>query len=170
MEYRFVYLGKTYRVTIESDEQSWLVTIADKEPSRVEVINSIPNCLSFIMGNKTINAYTIESGGKKYIFVNGESFAFEVDKGRARGTPGVAAAKGGENVVTSPMPGSLVKVLVSSGDNVEVGQTLAIVEAMKMENELKSPIKGVVKQVNFEEGNQIDALQPIVELTPIYPE
>lgn len=166
MEYRFVYLGRTYRVNIESDGQSWLVTIDDKEPSTVEVINSIPNCLSFIMNDRTTTAYLIESGGKKHIFINGESFALELDKGRTRRTPGVAV-EGGENVVTSPMPGSLVKVLVSNGDNVEVGQTLAIVEAMKMENELKSPINGVVKQVNFEEGNQIDALQPIIELTSI---
>lgn len=165
MEYRFIYLDKTYKVNIESDEQSWLVAIGNKEPSMVEVIHSIPNCLSFIMAGRTTTVYLIESDDKKHIFVNGESFAFDLDKGRARGTPGVVF-KGGENVVNSPMPGSLVKVLVSSGDNVEVGQTLAIVEAMKMENELKSPIKGVVKQVNFEEGNQIDALQPIIELTP----
>lgn len=166
MEYRFIYLGNTYRVNIESDKQSWLVSIGDKEPSRVEVICAIPNCLSFIMDDKTITAYVIERGDKKHIFINGESFAFELDKGRARRTPGVVV-KEGESVVTSPMPGSLVKVLVSRGDKVEMGQTLAIVEAMKMENELKSPIKGIVKQVNFEEGNQIDALQPIIELTPI---
>jgi len=166
VEYRFIYSGNTYRVNIESDKQLWLVSIGDKEPSRVEIISSIPNCLSLIMDNRTITAYVIECGDKRHIFVNGESFAFQLDKGGARGTPRVVI-KEGESVVTSPMPGSLVKVLVSRGDKVEMGQTLAIVEAMKMENELKSPIKGVVKQVNFEEGNQIDALQPIIELTPI---
>ena len=62
------------------------------------------------------------------------------------------------------MPGTLVKVPVSIGDEIEIGQTLAIVEAMKMQNELKASIKGKVKKINFKEGEQVDAFKPIVEV------
>ena len=164
MEYRFVSSGKTYRVNIVADKESWQVAIGDGKPLRVELITSSSGCYSFLMDGEPITAYAVEGGGKVYIFVAGQSFAFELEKGRARGTSGREVARGSGNLVASPMPGSLVKLLVSRGDEVEEGQTLAIVEAMKMENELRSPIKGVVRRVNFAEGNQVDALQPIIEL------
>ncbi len=166
VEYRFVYAGKTYRVNVEAATGSWLISIDDGEPLEVKLISSSPYCLSFSMGGRPITAYALQGDGRRYISIDGESFSFELEKSRARRAPGVAA-QGGGNVVSSPMPGFLVKVLVSGGDKVEVGQTLAIVEAMKMENELKSPIKGIVKRVKFEEGNQVDALQPIVELEAV---
>ena len=62
------------------------------------------------------------------------------------------------------MPGLLVKLPVAAGDKVEAGTTLAIVEAMKMQNELRAPSDGVVKKVNFKEGDQVDAFVEIVEL------
>ncbi|MCK4695088.1 MAG: biotin/lipoyl-binding protein, partial [Candidatus Cloacimonetes bacterium] len=66
--------------------------------------------------------------------------------------------------VFSPMPGLLVEIPVSVGDEVKSGTTLAIVEAMKMQNELPSPRDGIVKKINGKEGEQVDALQVIVEL------
>ena len=62
------------------------------------------------------------------------------------------------------MPGLIVKIAVKVGDEVEEGALLAIVEAMKMQNELRAPRKGRVKKVHFKEGQQIDALKAIVEL------
>jgi len=166
VEYRFSYAGKTYRVNVEAAVESWLVNIDDGEPLEVKLLSSSPNCLSFSIGGRPITAYALQGDGLRYISIGGQSFSFELERSRARRAPGIAA-QGGGDVISSPMPGFLVKVLVSNGERVEVGQTLAIVEAMKMENELKSPIKGVVKRVNFAEGNQVDALQPIIELRPI---
>ena len=59
---------------------------------------------------------------------------------------------------------------VSVGDEVKSGDTLAIVEAMKMQNELPSPRDGTIKKINGEEGEQVDALQVIVELELIIKE
>ncbi|MCK4806575.1 MAG: biotin/lipoyl-binding protein, partial [Candidatus Aegiribacteria sp.] len=64
--------------------------------------------------------------------------------------PGIATVKG--NVV-APLPGLILKVLVKEGDAVNAGQPLAIMEAMKMENEVKSPVDGVVKDVNVAAGD-----------------
>lgn len=62
------------------------------------------------------------------------------------------------------MPGLIVKVPVAIGDKVTTGTILAIVEAMKMQNELLALCDGIVKKINFKKGEQVDAKQVIVEL------
>jgi biotin carboxyl carrier protein len=62
----------------------------------------------------------------------------------------------GRQLVTAPMPGKLVKVLVKPGDKVTTGQGILVVEAMKMENELKSPKDGVVTEVFAKEGQTVE--------------
>ena len=59
--------------------------------------------------------------------------------------------------VTTPMPGKVVRVLVSPGDRVALRQGLVVVEAMKMENELRSPKEGVVREVHVSEGMPVEA-------------
>lgn len=68
--------------------------------------------------------------------------------------------------VKAPMPGRVVKTLVAPGDEVTVGQTLVILEAMKMENEVQSPAPGVVVSVAVSAGQAVDAGQRLVELAP----
>ena len=77
--------------------------------------------------------------------------------GSSAGKAGSGAAK-----VISPMPGKVVKLLVAVGDSVEVGQGLVVVEAMKMQNEMKSPIAGTVTRVQAEEGATVTANQVLV--------
>jgi biotin carboxyl carrier protein len=60
------------------------------------------------------------------------------------------------------MPGKVIRVLVAIGDRVESGLGLVVVEAMKMQNELKSPIAGIVKQVQAVEGATVNANQVLV--------
>jgi biotin carboxyl carrier protein len=66
---------------------------------------------------------------------------------------GGASARG---TITSPMPGKVVKVLVKEGDEVDVGRPLAVVEAMKMENELTAEVAGVVKKVFVNPGDAVE--------------
>jgi biotin carboxyl carrier protein len=79
--------------------------------------------------------------------------------GRAAPPPKVAASS-----VLSPMPGKVVKVLVAAGDVVKSGQGVVVVEAMKMENELKAPKDGKVKAVAVKEGQAVEAGQSLVTL------
>ena len=69
--------------------------------------------------------------------------------------PGTQAA--GPQRVTSPMPGKVVRVLVKPGDNVKARQGLVVVEAMKMENELRAARDGRVRDVAVAEGQSVDA-------------
>ncbi len=61
------------------------------------------------------------------------------------------------NTITAPMPGKIFKVLKSAGDLVEVGETIVILEAMKMEHALKAKVQGKLDVLNFKEGEQVEA-------------
>ena len=70
-----------------------------------------------------------------------------------------AGGKGaaGKAMLTSPMPGKVVKLLVNEGEEVEAGQGVIVVEAMKMENELKSALAGKVKEIFVAEGEVVES-------------
>jgi biotin carboxyl carrier protein len=70
------------------------------------------------------------------------------------GTAGFSAE--GKQLIVAPMPGKVVKVLVKVGDEVKQGQGLVVVEAMKMENELKSPKDGKVVELFAKEGTAVE--------------
>jgi len=83
--------------------------------------------------------------------------AAQVDGRRAgRGAGGAAAAQGDQRIL-APMPGRIVKVLVTPGDEVAARQGLVVIEAMKMENELTSPRAGRVREVAVAEGASVEA-------------
>ena len=73
-------------------------------------------------------------------------------------------APAGEGVVTAPMPGKILRILVKEGEEVKTGQGLLILEAMKMENEIPSPKDGVVKKILVKEGDTVDTGQALIEL------
>jgi biotin carboxyl carrier protein len=73
-----------------------------------------------------------------------------------------AAQAAGTQQVLAPMPGKVVKVLVKPGDEVKARQGLVVVEAMKMENELRSPKDGRVREVLVAEGVSVEAGRPLV--------
>ncbi|MCP4338435.1 MAG: biotin/lipoyl-binding protein [Desulfobulbaceae bacterium] len=74
------------------------------------------------------------------------------------------AAAGG--TVVAPMPGTVLQVTVNTGDNVTKGQTLLVLEAMKMENEIMAPADGVVQEVNVTQGVSVNAGDILIVLTP----
>jgi biotin carboxyl carrier protein len=66
--------------------------------------------------------------------------------------------------VKSPMPGKVVRLLVKSGDEIKTGQGVAVVEAMKMENELRAPRGGTVQEVRVREGQAVEAGETLVSI------
>lgn len=75
-----------------------------------------------------------------------------------------APAAGGGAIV-APMPGTVLRVEVNSGDNVVKGQTLLVLEAMKMENEIMAPADGVIKEVNVTQGVSVNAGDILIVLS-----
>lgn len=72
-----------------------------------------------------------------------------------------------EGVLKAPMPGKILDILVKEGDTVEIGQPLVILEAMKMENELKSAIDGTVTEIKAEVGQSLEKNAFILEIESI---
>ena len=62
------------------------------------------------------------------------------------------------------MPGKILKIFISEGDKIKNNQPLFIIEAMKMENEVKSPLDGTVKKIYFKEQDLVSVGEPIVEI------
>lgn len=70
----------------------------------------------------------------------------------------------GATIIDAPMPGNAWKVLVKEGDAVKEGQVLIILEAMKMENEIRSPIDGIIASVNVVEGASVNGGDVLVSV------
>lgn len=74
------------------------------------------------------------------------------------------AAEIGEGQLNAPMPGKILEMIVSEGDEVDLGEPVAILEAMKMENELKAPVKGVVTTIAVKAGESVEKNALILEI------
>jgi biotin carboxyl carrier protein len=107
-----------------------------------------------------VPAEAARDGDTLWVRVQGRTYRFEVARGGGR-----KRARGAGNL-SSPMPGQVQKVLVEEGDTVEAGQALLVVEAMKMQLEIKAPEAGRVRRLRAREGDQIEAGVPLAEMDP----
>ncbi len=101
--------------------------------------------------------------GALLIAIDGRTVAASVDARRTRRAGVDAGGRAhGEQAITAPMPGRVVRVLVAPGDDVTARQGVVVVEAMKMENELRSPKAGRVKDVSVSAGTSVEAGRVLV--------
>lgn len=113
-------------------------------------------------GRKTKVAAVYERGT---IYVDIDSVLLEIKEPSEDGFAGGAEDhEGAKDKIFAPMPGKIVKLQVAVGDSVAVKQPMVIVEAMKMENQVNAKAAGVVRAINFAEGDQVDTETPIIEL------
>ena len=104
--------------------------------------------------------YSILLNGKSYsvivlpggVSVNGIVLSAEVFDPRSLRGRRSGETEGGRKTIAALMPGRVVRVLVEVGETVEAGQGLVVVEAMKMQNEMKAPRSGIIKQIKIEGG------------------
>ena len=107
-------------------------------------------------------------GEQYYATIEGRTFEFTIpeSKGTAPRKRGSGGGRKRSGIVSASMPGKVVTVEVSVGDFVEEGQTILILEAMKMQNEVAAPISGTVSEVHCEDGINVEANIPLVVITP----
>jgi biotin carboxyl carrier protein len=123
-----------------------------------------PGVYSVLMGGRSYDARIEEHPDCLVVFVDGYRFRIEArDPRRWTSKAGHGVAEGVQ-VVTAPMPGKVVRVLVAPGDAVESGQGLLVVEAMKMQNEIKAQRAGRVLAVNVKEGATVAAGEVLAAL------
>ncbi len=109
----------------------------------------------------TRSALVVKSGDKTYISYKGRSYTVEKARRSRSGQSGGAATE-----VRAPMPGQIVEVLTSVGDEVEVGDRLLILEAMKMQQPMVAGVAGTVAQLPVSVGDQVDEDQLLAEVKP----
>jgi 3-methylcrotonyl-CoA carboxylase alpha subunit len=132
----------------------------DDTTCEVEVSRFRPGALSVIVPSAGHASYEVTcyetAPGELVIGVGGRRIRVRVADGRRPRTV-QTAREGGDHAVVAPMPGRVVRVEVAPGDTVQAGQGLAVVEAMKMENEVTSPAAGVVSAVRAAAGDVVES-------------
>jgi pyruvate carboxylase subunit B len=120
---------------------------------------------SLVLDCKSYEISVHRRNGRFELVIGGESYDAHVLDERAmriaEATGDVGATQSGETVL-SPMPGIVVGIAVAVGDAVAPGQGVVTLEAMKMENELKSAVEGVVKEIKVEVGQGVAQGEPLV--------
>lgn len=139
--------GANYKVTIDGVEH-----VVD-----AQLITG--NLWSVLYGNGSFEVDVTRLPAEEYeVLIQGDCHKFTLMNEQRRAMIR-AGGKGsaGKAMLTTPMPGKVVKLLVSEGQEVEAGQGVIVVEAMKMENELKSAVAGKVKEIFVEEGQVVES-------------
>jgi biotin carboxyl carrier protein len=148
--------GKSYRLELSRDDGKWLCRVEGREIP-VDAVLARPDVLSLRIGNQAYEVKCERVGGEQHLWVGSRRFNIEVRdprslRGRVRTTD-----DSGPRKLTAPMPGKVVRILVSAGVEVEAGAGILVVEAMKMQNELKSPKKGTIQKIFVSEGATVNS-------------
>lgn len=149
--------GRLFKVAIETPPGggSAIVSI-DGERVAVDA-RPTADGYSLIVDGQVIEA-AVSAGAQRGEFIvdlPSVTVPVAIDASRRRGK--TARHADGEQRITAPMPGRITRVLVSAGDIVELRQPVIVIEAMKMENELRAPKAGTVKEVSVEPGASVEA-------------
>ena len=156
MRYYVTVQGRTLEVDLSGETPT-----IDGEPVTVELdrVPGTPTRRLVVNGESHVFVATRPEAGQWSLHMDGERLDLEVVDERTRairamtGQGGVAA---GPKPVKAPMPGLVVRVRVAPGDRVEKGTSVVIIEAMKMENDLKAEGPGVVSRVLVQEGQPVE--------------
>jgi biotin carboxyl carrier protein len=150
--------GKKRVIELEREAAGWRVTL-DGQPVAVDAVEIAPNILSILLEGQSFEiSVTPSPDGRLKLLTGSQEFTAEVIDPRAWSVRrhGNVEAEGRQQIV-APMPGKVVRLLVKAGDHVEAGQGLLVVEAMKMQNEIRSPKNGTVERVLAKEGQPVNA-------------
>lgn len=159
-KFQFCVGGEKVETSLERNGSGWRV---ESNGLQFEIV-ALPNDLFAVTvdGRRTIAAVVKHKGT---VYVDLGRIQLELTESSDSAAGGSAGDHHREkDKVYAPMPGRVVKIMVSVGDTVTERQQLVIVEAMKMENPVLAPSAGKVKAVHFAAGDQVDTESPIVEL------
>ena len=151
--------GEAVRVALrETGEGQYEITIAG-ETVHVDAVRSGPTVYSIIEDGRQFEAMVDERGAHGFdVLVGGRLFHLESVDERTQMLAGSAAIVAtGPQTVVAEMPGKVVKVNLAAGAAVGEGEGVVVLEAMKMENEIPSPIDGIIVEFAVSEGQTVEA-------------
>ena len=150
--------GTERTVELMREERGWRILL-DGEVVDADAREIAPNVFSILLDGESHEVYvTPTPAGSLTLQTAHHEFAAEIADPRAwRGRRHGALEAEGRQQILAPMPGKIVRVLVQAGEKVEAGQGLLVVEAMKMQNEIRSPKSGTVERLLVKEGQAVNA-------------
>jgi biotin carboxyl carrier protein len=149
--------GAPLEVDVRELPSGQLEVMLDGKPVDVDLM-PVGTALSLRVDGRVIDLTTEGTPPDIGVVASGHRSYVRVESARQRAAAAVAAHGGGpkEDLVRSPMPGRVVRVLVAAGDEVEAGQALVVIEAMKMENELRAKHAGKIAEVLVVAGAAVE--------------
>lgn len=160
MRYRYESNGIVNEIVLERQGQQYRALI-DGAPFQVEVLNAQPGELTLRVDGRPLRLYWAVDGDQRWVALDGCTFRLDRPSAR-RGRGGETA---GTNSLRAPMPAQVCAIQVREGELVEKGQTLLILEAMKMEIRLTAPQVGRVTRLLAQVGETVGKDAALVELT-----
>jgi 3-methylcrotonyl-CoA carboxylase alpha subunit len=145
---------------VSSNGKLFTLTL-DGETIHAEVLHEENGKVDLLVDGKHITAYVSSDNAKRWVTVNGQTFVLVRSSGARRAGQGSHQAAGD---LTAPMPGQIRAVNVREGEAVTKGQTLLVVEAMKMEIRVHAPFDGVVASISVEAGQTVEREQILVKM------
>jgi biotin carboxyl carrier protein len=149
--------GNTHRLELAKNDGRWQCRL-DGRDLQVDAVLTRPEVLSLLIDGKSYEIKRERGASDLHLWVGSARFRVELRDPRSlQGRKDRAGDAKGPKRLLAPMAGRVIRVLVSETDSVEAGQGLVVVEAMKMQNEIKSPKTGVVQKVLASEGANVNA-------------
>lgn len=146
--------GEKHEIEITRDGEMLFARVDDRE-YELEASEVEPDVYLFKYDNRIFQIYVAPNG-----MVNLGNHQLEIsvtDPKRLRGSGAEDANAVGIAEIKTAMPGKLVRILIEAGAPIKHGEGVLVVEAMKMQNEMKSPKDGVVREIRFAEGATVNA-------------
>ena len=163
MHYQINIGGKNFQLDLKKEtgrENRWLAKVNGREIA-LDVLQVSENALSIVMEGQSFQARrenSSDENGTRRIIVGGKTYEVTVrDAKSLRSRNQTAAGDSGPLKVKASMPGKVVRVLANKGDSVQAGSGILVVEAMKMQNEVRSPKDGTLKELLAREGMNVNA-------------
>jgi biotin carboxyl carrier protein len=148
--------GRSSRVELDRSEKGWSCKLNGRE-IQVDAVLARRDMLSLRIGDRAYEIKRERVGEETHLWVGSRRFAAGITDRRSLRGRAASADDRGPRKLTAPMPGKVVRVLVTEGAEVELGAGVVVVEAMKMQNEIKSPKKGRIQKILVAEGAAVNA-------------
>ena len=152
------YGAKKRVVELEQTPAGYRISL-DGQAIDADAAMIAPGTVSVLIGGQAFEVHVTPTlDGKMKLQSGPHEFTAEIQDPRAwQGRRHGALEAQGRQQVLAPMPGKVIRLLVNAGDEVEAGQGLVVVEAMKMQNEIRSPKNGKVERLQVKEGQAVNA-------------
>jgi biotin carboxyl carrier protein len=139
--------------------------IGGEDSAQIDAVEVAPGTYSILVNGRAFEAVVIPAAEGVLVRCHGQEFQVTVSDPRVwrRGRGALFGAEGKQQIV-APMPGKVIRILVSAGETVEANQGLVVVEAMKMQNEIRAPKRGTIERIFIREGQAVSAGEPLVAI------